>query len=124
MILSQNGKDRRLHPVVFHSQKFIATKINYEIHDKEFLAIDNPFHKWRHFFEGTVHPISVYIEYKNLEYFMSAQVLNQRQACWNISLPHFNFIITYHPTSQHGQFDALSRRSYFIPKEGDATYDQ
>jgi hypothetical protein len=34
-ILSQPDKDGRLHPIAFHSRKFIAAEINYEIHDKE-----------------------------------------------------------------------------------------
>jgi hypothetical protein len=33
-------------------------------------------------------------------------------------------MITYRPGSQRGQSDALLRRSYLVPKERDATYDQ
>jgi hypothetical protein len=55
---------------------------------------------------------------------MSARVLNRRQAHWSISLSRFNFMITYRPGSQQGRSDALSRRSYLAPKEGDAVYDQ
>ncbi len=75
-VLSQPDKDGRLHPVAFHSWKFIATEINYEIHDKELLAIVNSFQEWRHFLEGAQHPVTVHIDHKNLEYFMSAKVLN------------------------------------------------
>jgi hypothetical protein len=42
-VLSQKGDDEPLHLVAFNSQKFTATEINYEIHDKEFLAIVNSF---------------------------------------------------------------------------------
>jgi hypothetical protein len=55
---------------------------------------------------------------------MSAQVLNRRQGCCNLSLSCFNFIITYRPGSQQRRSNTLSRRSYLIPKEGDAAYDQ
>ena len=34
-ILSQIGNDGKLHPLAFHSRKFEAAEINYEIHDKE-----------------------------------------------------------------------------------------
>jgi hypothetical protein len=65
---------------VFHSRKFTIAEINYEIHDKELLAIVDSFQEWRHFLEGAQHPITVYIaiytDHKNLEYFMSAKVLN------------------------------------------------
>ena len=42
-ILSQPGKDGQSHPVVFHSRKFTAAKINYEVHDKELLAVVDSF---------------------------------------------------------------------------------
>ena len=123
-VLSQHGEDGRLHLVAFHSRKFTAAKINYEIHNKELLAIVDSFQEWRHFLEGAQHPIIVHTDHKNLEYFMSAKVLNRRQARWSILLSHFNFIITYRPGSQQVHSDALSRRTYLAPREGDAAYDQ
>ena len=42
-ILSQHGDDGQLHLVAFHSRKFNAAKINYEVHDKEMLAIVDSF---------------------------------------------------------------------------------
>jgi len=76
-ILSQPDKDGPLHPIAFHSRKFTAAEINYEIHNKELLAIVNLFQEWRHFLEGAQHPVTVYTDHKNLEYFMSAKVLNR-----------------------------------------------
>jgi hypothetical protein len=38
-ILSQPRKDNLLRPLCFRSRKFSPIKINYEIHDKELLAI-------------------------------------------------------------------------------------
>ena len=123
-VLLQPSEDGRLHPVVFHSQKFMATEINYEIHDKELLATVYSFQEWRHFLEGAQHLVIVYTDHKNLEYFISAKVLNQQQAQWSISLSCFNFIITYRLGTQQIRSNALSRRAYLAPKEGDATYDQ
>jgi hypothetical protein len=100
VVLSQPDKDRRLHPVAFHSRKFTFAEINYEIHDKELLAIVDSFQEWRHFLEGAQHPVTVHTDHKNLEYFMSAKVLNQQQARWGISLSRFNFVITYRPSSK------------------------
>jgi hypothetical protein len=53
-------------------------EINYEIHDKEFLAIMDAFEEWRQLFEGPQHEITVYSNHKNLQYFMTIHVLNQR----------------------------------------------
>ena len=123
-VLSQPSKDGRLHLVAFHSQKSTAVEINYEIHDKELLAIVDSFQEWQHFLKGAQHPMTLYTDHKNLEYFISAKVLNRRQARWSISLSRFNFIIIYRPGTQQIQSDALSRRAYLAPKEGDAAYDQ
>jgi hypothetical protein len=41
--LSQKGEDGDLYPMAFHSCKFNATQINYEVNDKEFLAIVDSF---------------------------------------------------------------------------------
>jgi hypothetical protein len=72
VVLSQDGEDKRLHHVTFHSQKFIVVEINYDIHDKELQANVDIFQEWRHFLEGAVYLITVYIDYKNLKYFMFA----------------------------------------------------
>ena len=123
-VLSQIGVDGKLHPVAFYSRKFSAAEINYEIHDKELLAIVDSFQEWRHFLEGAAHPVTVYTDHKNLEYFMTARVLNRRQARWNMSLSRFDFVINYRPGKQQGLSDALSRRSYLAPRAGEAAFDQ
>ena len=118
------GVDGKLHLVAFYSRKFPAADINYEIHDKEFLAIVDSFQEWRHFLEGATHPVTVYMDHKNLEYFILAQIQNRRQARWNMSLSRLDFVITYRPGKQQGLSDALSRRSYLVPKAGEAAFDQ
>ena len=42
-ILSQQGDDEKPNTVAFYSRKFGTAKINYEIHDKELLAIVDSF---------------------------------------------------------------------------------
>jgi hypothetical protein len=43
VVLSQNREDKQLRPVTFHSRKFTSIEINYDIHDKELLAIVGSF---------------------------------------------------------------------------------
>jgi hypothetical protein len=52
VVLSQLGEDNFLHLVVFRSHNFSFIKLNYEIHDKEFLTIMDTFKEWRHLLEG------------------------------------------------------------------------
>ena len=117
--LSQIGNDGLLHPVAFHSQKFEAAEINYEIHDKELLAIVDSFQQWHHFLEGSSQQILVYIDHKNLQYFQSARVLSRRQAHCVQFLIRFDFIILYRPGMQQGKADALSRRPYMELQPGE-----
>ena len=48
-VLSQKREDKRLHHVIFHSRKFTIAEINYEIQNKELLAIVDSFQEWRQF---------------------------------------------------------------------------
>jgi hypothetical protein len=41
-----------------------------------------------------------------------------------MSLSQFDFVITYYPSNLQGKPDALLRRSYLTPKEGDPILDQ
>jgi len=79
-VLSQRDNENRLHPVAFHSRKFQPAEINYEIHDKELLAVVDAFKYWRRYCEGAIHQIQVYSDHQNLEYFRRTKVLNRRQA--------------------------------------------
>ena len=65
-ILSQRDSENRLHPVAFHSRKFTPVEINYEIHDKELLAIVDAFKHWRRYCEGARHQIEVFSDHQNL----------------------------------------------------------
>jgi len=63
------------HPVVFHSQTLTGPELNYDIHDKELLAIYKAFCIWRHYLEGPSHTINIVTDHKNLEYFSTTKVL-------------------------------------------------
>jgi len=104
--------------VAFHSRKFQPVEINYEIHDKELLAIVDAFKHWRRPFEGATHQVQVYSDHQNLEYFTTTKLLNRRQARWAQELVGIDFRIYYRPGTQNGKPDALSRRSEYCPEKG------
>ena len=77
-ILSQiTPSDNDLHPVAFHLQTMVPTELNYEIYDKELLAIHEAFKHWRLYLEGTTHVVLVMSDHKNLEYFTTTKVLTR-----------------------------------------------
>lgn len=118
-VLSQYDDENVLRPVAFFSKKHSSVECNYEIYDKELLAIIRCFEEWRPELEGSENPILVLSDHRNLEYFMSTKMLNRRQARWSEFLSRFNFKITYRPGKQGEKPDALTRRSEDLPKEGD-----
>ena len=82
---------------------------NYEIYDKELLAIVQAFEEWRPELEGPLDPVEVITDHKALEYFMKSRLLSRRQARWSEFLSRFNFRICYRPGSLNTPADALSR---------------
>jgi len=84
---------------------------NYKIHNKEMLAIICALEEWRHFLEGATHPVEIWTDHKNLEYFMTAKKLNRCQARWSLHLARFDFLLYHHPRHTMGKLDALSRRA-------------
>ena len=118
-ILSQIGPDGKLHPVAFMSKKMSPAECNYEIYDKELLAIVRAFEEWRPECAGTPveDPIKILTDHKNLEHFMSSKQLNRRQARWAEFLSELNFKITYRPGVQGTKPDSLTRRSEDLPED-------
>jgi len=108
-ILSIVNKDNEVHPVAFHSHTFTVAELNYNIHDKELLAIFKAFKIWQHYLEGPAYPINIVTDYKNLEYFSTTKVLTWRQARWSEYLSQFNFVIRFHPGCLGTKLDALTR---------------
>jgi len=109
-VLSIKYEDNKWRPVVYISKLLNETERNYEIHDKEMLAIICCLEAWRHFLEGSRSKFEVWTNHKNLEYFMSNQKLNRRQARWALYLSRFNFILKHISGSKMGKADGLSRR--------------
>jgi len=96
--------------VAYISKLLNKTERNYKIHDKEMLVVICHLEVWRHFLEGARNKFKVWIDYKNLEYFMSNQKLNRQQAQWALYLSRFDFVLKHISGSKMGKADGLSRR--------------
>jgi len=117
-VLSVKCKDDLWRPVSFISKALNEMERNYEIHDKEMLGVICCLEAWRHFLEGARVKFEIWTDHKNLEYFMTSQNLNCRQARWTLYLSRFDFVLKHIPGSKMGKVDGLSRRSDW-EKEGD-----
>ncbi|QRW23517.1 Retrotransposable element Tf2 protein [Rhizoctonia solani] len=110
-ILSQQQEDGCLHPLGFLSKSFKGAEQNYDTHNKELLAILRSFEYWCIFLEGTLHPVTMFTDLCNLEYWKESRTCNCRHARWHLLLASYNFQIVYCPGKQSGKPDALPRCS-------------
>ena len=108
-VLFQPNHEGTLQPVAYFSKRHSPAESNYEIYDKELMAIVRAFEEWRPELEGSPKSIDIITDHRNLEYFMSSKQLSRRQARWSEFLSRFNFIIKYRPGFQC-RADGLSRR--------------
>ena len=110
-VLSMDYDNGRWRPVVFLSKLLNETERNYEIHNKEMLAVIWGLENWKHLLKGAKFKFEVWIDHKNLEYFIKAQKLNQKQVQWALYLSRFDFTLKYIPGTKIEKVDGLSRQS-------------
>src|SRR5258707_9786 len=79
-VLLQQQEDRLFHPIGFMSKSFSDMERNYQIHNKEMLAIMCTLEEWRHFLKGSDQKFKIHMDHKNLSYFREAHKLNCHQA--------------------------------------------
>ena len=109
-VLSIKCEDSKWKLVAYISKLLNETERNYEIYNKEMLAVIRCLEAWRHFLKGTKGKFEVWTDHKNLKYFMSNQKLNCRQAQWALYLSRFDFVLKHIAGSKIGKVDGLSRR--------------
>ncbi|XP_056892129.1 uncharacterized protein LOC130527521 [Takifugu flavidus] len=94
-VLSQRHfTDNELHPCTFFSCHLSPPEVNYDVGNRELLAVVLALQEWRHWLEGGTQPFIVWTDHKNLTYLCTARRLNSRQARWacssagSVSLSH------------------------------------
>jgi hypothetical protein len=113
-----------LHPLGYFSRKLKDAQLNYNIHDKELLAIIDALNKWSTYCKSMEYKITILSDHKNLEYWQMKKDLNLRQALWAEQLANYDFAITYRPGKLAGKLDILSRESGDSPWEAEMKHRQ
>jgi hypothetical protein len=86
-------------------------ELNYDIHNKEILAIILSLSKWHTNLEGLQEtPFMIYSDYRALEYFIITKKLLARQARWAKYLSRYYFKLIYRAGKSNERADALSRK--------------
>ena len=117
-ICSQPNEKGILHPKAYYSRKLKDSEHNYDIHDKELLAIVDALRKWDTYCKTMGPKITILTDHKNLEHSKTMKDLNLRQARWGEQLANYDFTIRYGPGKIAGKPDILLRESGDSPWEG------
>ncbi len=120
-----SGPDKKHHPCAFYSKKLSLAERNYNVGDRELLAVKLALEERRYWLEGAKHPFVVWTDHKNLAYIQTAKWLNSRPARWALFFSRFQFTLLYHPGSwnikpaalshQHCQEEAPSSPNTILP---------
>ena len=117
-ILSIQESNGDIHPIAFHSWTFSTMELNYDVHNKELLAIFDTFKIWRHYLEGSTFPVDVVTDHKNLKYFSTTKILSWCQAHWSKFLSGLNMVIRFCPGRLSTKPNALTCHPDLYLKEG------
>src|SRR5487761_516046 len=115
-ILSQEGeinplkpdKPPKHHPVAYYSATFTPTERNYDIYERELLAIIKAITHWRPYLIWTKEPFTIHTDHANLLYWKSPRKLNRRTARWHSELQDYHFELKHVPGKLHTAAAALS----------------
>ena len=114
-ILLQTDSNGDWHPCSYLSQSFSPAEWNYDIYDRELLAVIRALKSWHHYLHGSPFPAQVFTDHKNLTYFHQPQALIRRQARWLIDLADFDLKMVHIPGKLLASPDALSHRPDLLP---------
>src|SRR5215475_573075 len=105
----QQLEDGQWHPIAYRSVSMQPAERNYQIYNREMLAIIEALKDWRYFLEGLRGEFEIISDHSNLEYWRTAQDLTRQQAQWSLYLSRFNFQLVHRAGKSNTQADALSR---------------
>ena len=115
--VSSQEQDEKWKPIAFLSRTMQPAELNYEIYDKELLAIVEALAKWRQYLLNAKEPFEVWTDHKNLKYFREPHKLNRQQARWYLKLQDYDFMLKHIPEKTNTKVDILSRKDQVNTKK-------
>jgi len=94
--------------VAYYSATFTPTEQNYNIYERELLAVMKSLQHWHPYLGWTKEPFMILTDHANLSYWKSPQNLNRRTARWHADLQEYDFEIKHIPGNTNIPADALS----------------
>ena len=110
--ISQEYVDGR-HPIAYFSKSLSPAERNYDIYDRELLAIIYAVKAFRYLLLGARQQFLIRTDHDNLKYFRTPQKITPHQARWHEFLQDYNFKLIHIPGKSNTIADLLSRRKDF-----------
>ena len=101
------------HPIAYFSKSLLPAEHNYNIYDRELLAIIYAIKAFHHLLLGAHHKFLIRSDHENLKYIKSPQKISTRQARWHVFLQDYDFKLVYFPGKINTITDLLSQRKDF-----------
>ena len=109
-MLLQRQPDGTKRPINFMSKTFNQAQRNYDIFDREFLAMLWGLQHSRPLLVGSPHKVIVCTDHNNLQYWRDPQKISRRIAREVLELADYNIEIHHLQGKENGRADVLSRR--------------
>jgi hypothetical protein len=97
-----------LHPIAYYLATFTPMEQNYDIYDRELLAIMKALAHWWPYLGWTKVPFTIMTDHTNLQHWKSLQNLVWQVARWHMDLQEYDYEIQYIPGKENTPLDALS----------------
>ena len=118
-VLLQRQPDRTKKPINFMSKTFNKAQRNYDIFDREFLAMLWGLQHLCPLLVGSPHKVIVCTDHNNLRYWRDPQKISRRIAREVLELADYDIKIHHLQGKENGRADALSRREDHDTSEHD-----
>ena len=99
----QKHEDKIQHPIAYYSKKLIPLELNYNIYNKELLAIVIVLKEQRVFLQRIIELFIIKTDYKNLIKFLTTKKLNYRQVRWA------EILIEYYAQIKMGRLNTITQ---------------
>ena len=107
-VLQQKDEQGRAYNVGYFSKALNETECNYDIWDREFMAVIFGLRNWRHLLSGSPHKVTVWTDHANLQYYRHPQKINRRVARYISTMAKYDLELKHLPGTKN-RADALSQ---------------
>jgi hypothetical protein len=90
VLMQQDGK-KVAHPVAFFSKTMNEAQRNYDVYNRELLALLEMFRHWRQYLHQAAHQVLVHTDHANLLFWKNPGDHNRRVARWHAELMDYDF---------------------------------